>query len=163
PKEFRIDPGPKVPEGITQLFYHAPHGRKIDLLRAVLRSERPTKVLVFTARKAETSEVARRLRTDGHEVYPISSNLRQADRERVLEGFRAGTISALVATDVAARGLDIEDVSHVINLELPSEPEDYVHRIGRTGRVDRAGRAISLVDSRDRASLHLIEKLLGRK
>jgi ATP-dependent RNA helicase RhlE len=163
PKEFRIDPGTRVPEGIAQVFYRCPHGRKVDMLRAVLKAESPDKALIFTATKVSTSEIARRLRSDGHEVYPISSNLRQADRERVLDGFRQGTIRMLVATDVAARGIDIDDITHVINLELPMEPEDYVHRIGRTGRVERLGRAISFVDSRDEASLRQIEKLLGAR
>ena len=161
PKEFRVDAETRVPDAIAQTFYACPRGRRIDMLRAILAAEKPTKALVFTARKIATSEIARRLRSDGHEVYPISSNLRQSDRERVLEGFRQGTIHLLVATDVAARGIDIDDISHVINFELPMEPQDYVHRIGRTGRVGRSGRAISLVEPGDRGAVADIEKLLS--
>jgi superfamily II DNA/RNA helicase len=161
PKEFRVDPGTQVPAAIEQIFLRCSRDRKVDLLRAILRAERPHKTLIFTATRDGTSEIARRLRSDGHEVYPISSNLRQADRERVLHGFRDGTISMLVATDVAARGIDIDDISHVINLDLPMEPQDYVHRIGRTGRVERSGRAISLVEPRDISVVRQIERLLG--
>jgi superfamily II DNA/RNA helicase len=163
PKEFRVDAETRVPDAIAQIFYACPRGQRVEMLRAILAAEKPHKALVFTARKIATSEIARRLRTDGHEVYPISSNLRQSDRERVLEGFRQGSIRILVATDVAARGIDIDDISHVINFELPMEPQDYVHRIGRTGRVGRSGRAISLVEPGDRGSVHDIEKLLSRK
>src|SRR5262245_30999079 len=163
PKEFRVDAETRVPDAIAQVFYACPRGRRIDMLRSILAAENPHKALVFTARKIATSEIARRLRADGHEVYPISSNLRQSDRERVLEGFREGSIRILVATDVAARGIDIEDISHVINFELPMEPQDYVHRIGRTGRVERSGRAISLVEPGDRGAVHDIEKLLSLK
>src|SRR5206468_4803565 len=121
------------------------------------------KALIFTATRDATSEIARRLRSDGHEVYPLSSNLRQADRERVLAAFREGRARVVVATDVAARGIDIDDISHVVNVDLPMEPEDYVHRIGRTGRVERSGRAISLVEPRDGPILHEIERLLGAR
>jgi superfamily II DNA/RNA helicase len=163
PKEFRVDTETRVPDAIAQVFYACPRGRREDLLRAILAAEKPHKTLIFTARKIATSEIARRLRSDGYEVYPISSNLRQSDRERVLEGFREGSIRMLVATDVAARGIDIDDISHVINFELPMEPQDYVHRIGRTGRVERSGRAISLVEPGDMGNVHDIEKLLSRK
>jgi ATP-dependent RNA helicase RhlE len=163
PKEFRVDSETQIPDAIVQTFYACPRGRRIDMLRAILAAEKPSKALIFTARKIATSEIARRLRSDGHEVYPISSNLRQSDRERVLEGFRQGSIRILVATDVAARGIDIDDISHVVNFELPMEPQDYVHRIGRTGRVGRSGRAISLVEPADRGAIQDIEKLLSRK
>jgi len=153
PKEFRVDKETRVPEGIEQLFYACARDRKVDMLRAILREENPHKALVFTARRDATSEIARRLRADGHEVYPLSSNLRQADRERVLAAFREGHVRIVVATDVAARGIDIDDISHVVNVDLPMEPEDYVHRVGRTGRVERLGRAISLVEPRDGASV----------
>src|SRR5262245_1539247 len=162
PKEFRVDAETRVPDAIAQVFYACPRGQRNEMLRAILDAEKPHKALVFTARKIATSEIARRLRSDGHEVYPISSNLRQSDRERVLEGFRQGSIRILVATDVAARGIDIDDISHVINFELPMEPQDYVHRIGRTGRVGRSGRAISLVEPGDRGAVHDIERLLSR-
>src|SRR5262245_61919777 len=163
PKEFRVDPETKIPESIEHFFYRTAHPRKIELLRAVLNSEKPHKALVFTAKKDATSEIARRLRTDGHEVYPLSSNLRQADRERVLEAFRNGSARVLVATDVAARGIDIDDISHVINLDLPMEAEDFVHPVGRTGRVDRSGRAISFVEPRDARVMRQIEAILGRR
>jgi len=162
PREFRIDLGTRVPEAIVQTFHPCPHGRKHEMLRAILRAEKPHKALLFTATKLATSEIARRLRSDGHDAYPISSNLRQSDRERILDEFRKGTVRILVATDVAARGIDIDDISHVINLELPMEAEDYVHRVGRTGRVERSGRAISLVEPKETPRLRQIERLLDR-
>ena len=161
PKEFRVDLKTQIPSAIAQVLYRVPAGKKLDLLRAVLRNEKPHKALIFTAKKDSTSEIARRLRSDGYEVYPLSSNLRQSDRERVLTGFRDGSIRFLVATDVAARGIDIDDISHVINFDLPMEAGDYVHRIGRTGRVERSGRAISLVEPRDMPTVRDIERLIG--
>jgi superfamily II DNA/RNA helicase len=161
PKEFRVDTETRVPEKIEQVLYGATRHNKLDILRALLKIERPHKALIFTAKKDATSEIARRLRADGHEVYPMSSNLKQADRERVFRAFRDGTTPIVVATDVAARGIDIDDISHVINFDLPMEPQDYVHRIGRTGRAERGGRAISLVEPRDGPTVKGIEKLIG--
>ena len=162
PKVFRVDAETRVPEKIEQVLYGATRNNKLDILRALLKIERPHKALIFAAKKDATSEIARRLRADGHDVYPLSSNLKQADRERVFRAFRDGTTPIVVATDVAARGIDIDDISHVINFDLPMEPQDYVHRIGRTGRAERTGRAISLIEPRDGPTVKGIEKLIGQ-
>jgi len=134
---------------------------KIRALQILLRREAVHRALVFVATRELTSELAQTLRRAGIDAASISSLLSQANRERVLEGFRDGGIRVLVATDVAGRGLDIEAVSHVFNFDLPPAPDDYVHRVGRTGRKGLAGRAITLVGERDRRGLEAIEKHLG--
>ena len=134
---------------------------KIRALQILLRREQAARALVFVATREMTSELAEALRRSGVDAASISSLLSQANRERVLEGFRDGRIRVLVATDVAGRGLDIESVSHVFNFDLPPAPDDYVHRVGRTGRKGLAGRAITLVGGRDRRALEAIEKHLG--
>src|SRR5262249_3776649 len=108
-----------------------------------------------------TSELARRLRARNHEVVSLSSLLSQANRERALTAFREGVFDVLVATDVAARGLDIDDIDLVVNFDVPMHAEEYVHRIGRTGRAHRAGKALTLVSEVDARRAAQIERLLG--
>jgi ATP-dependent RNA helicase RhlE len=116
---------------------------------------------VFTATREMTSELARRLRTRNHEVVSLSSLLSQANRERALTAFRTGVFDVLVATDVAARGLDIDDIDLVVNFDVPMHAEEYVHRIGRTGRAHREGKALTLVSELDRSRAAQIEQMLG--
>jgi ATP-dependent RNA helicase RhlE len=130
-------------------------------LLALLRRERPKKFLVFTATRERTSEIALTLRRGRYEVISLSSLLSQSNRERALEAFRSGDCQALVATDVAARGLDISDIDLVVNFDVPMHAEDYVHRIGRTGRALRSGKAITLVCADDQRRAARIEELLG--
>jgi superfamily II DNA/RNA helicase len=163
PKEFRAEVRVTVPPGIRQTFYRVSPARKSDLLRELLRTERPGKALVFTATRRGASELARRLRQDGIQVHSMSSDLSQANRERVMQAFREGRIGVLVATDVAGRGLDIDDVSHVINHDIPGTAEDYVHRIGRTGRLGKAGRALTLYTPREEGLVREIERLIGEE
>jgi ATP-dependent RNA helicase RhlE len=118
--------------------------------------------LVFTRTKHGANRLAERLERDGLSVAAIHGNKSQAARTRALEDFKRGRIRVLVATDIAARGLDISELPHVVNFELPHVPEDYVHRIGRTGRAGSSGEAISLVSRDERDRLRAIEKLLGR-
>jgi superfamily II DNA/RNA helicase len=134
---------------------------KLRLLRDLLRRERPEQALIFVATRERTAEVAESLRRAGIQAASISSLLSQTNRERVLAGFREGTCAVLVATDVAGRGLDIVAISHVFNFDVPGNPDDYVHRVGRTARAGRPGRAITLVSPRDRAPLRQIEAHLG--
>ncbi|MFQ5719698.1 MAG: DEAD/DEAH box helicase [Acidobacteriota bacterium] len=134
---------------------------KTKRLVELLRTEKPDQVLVFVATRERTSMVADALHRAGFRAASISSLLSQANRERVLAGFRAGETPILVGTDVAGRGLDIVGVSHVVNYDVPSVPDDYVHRVGRTARAGRAGRAITLVSPADRAALGDIERHIG--
>jgi ATP-dependent RNA helicase RhlE len=153
--------GTRVKDTIDHALYPVPQNLKVDLLLEILDRERPSKTLIFTATRETTSRLALPLRRRGHEVVSLSSLLSQSNRERALSAFRRGEFRMLVATDVAARGLDITDIDLVVNFDVPMHPEDYVHRIGRTGRHERSGRAVTLVTELDRRRVAGIERLLG--
>jgi superfamily II DNA/RNA helicase len=161
PETVRMHRGTKVTRQVNHAFYPVPQAQKAELLLEILRREQPTKVLIFTATRENTSALALTLRRGGHEVLSLSSLLSQANRERALAAFRRGEFPVLVATDVAARGLDIVDIDLVVNFDVPMQAEDYVHRIGRTGRAARTGRAVTLVSERDDRRVAEIERLLG--
>jgi ATP-dependent RNA helicase RhlE len=161
PETVRIDTAIRVKESVEHAFLEVQSWQKADLLLAVLDRDRPSKCLVFTATREMTSELARRLRTRNHEVVSLSSLLSQANRERALTAFRNGVFDVLVATDVAARGLDIDDIDLVVNFDVPMHAEEYVHRIGRTGRAHRAGKALTLVCELDGTRAAQIEEMLG--
>ena len=161
PETVRIDTAIRVKESVEHAFLEVPSRQKVDLLLTVLDRDKPSKCLVFTATREMTSELARRLRTRNHEVVSLSSLLSQANRERALTAFRTGVFDVLVATDVAARGLDIDDIDLVVNFDVPMHAEEYVHRIGRTGRAHRTGKALTLVSELDRARAAQIEEMLG--
>jgi ATP-dependent RNA helicase RhlE len=131
----------------------------VDLLRA----EESSKTLVFSRTKHGANRIVRMLDQAGIEAVAIHGNKSQSARVRALEGFRAGSTPVLVATDIAARGLDVEGVTLVINFDVPNVPETYVHRIGRTARAGASGRALSLCDGDERALLRDIERLIGRQ
>src|SRR5207247_10695390 len=132
-------------EGIQQLVYPGDRDRKEELLAHLVRADDLHQVLVFTRTKLAASRLASRLDREGLDAVAIHSDRSQPERTRALEGFKSGDVRVLVATDVAARGLDIEDLPHVVNYELPWQPHDYVHRIGRTGRAGASGDVGSLV------------------
>ena len=161
PETVRIDLVVTVKESVEHAFLEVAERQKEDLLLALLDRERPQKCLVFTATREKTSELARRLRTRNHEVVSLSSLLSQANRERALDAFRKGEFDVLVATDVAARGLDIDDIDLVVNFDVPMHAEEYVHRIGRTGRAERTGKAFTLVSEFDARRAAQIEGMLG--
>jgi ATP-dependent RNA helicase RhlE len=119
--------------------------------------------LIFSSTREGTSELASHLRRRNYQVVSLSSLLSQANRERALDAFRSGESPILVATDVAARGLDIDDIDLVINFDPPMTPSDYVHRIGRTGRAEKSGKAVTFVGEMDGRRAADIEKLLGQK
>jgi ATP-dependent RNA helicase RhlE len=120
-------------------------------------------VLVFCRTKDGADRIARQLKKENHSVVALHSNRTQREREEALEGFKNGRYEVLVATDIAARGLDIAGVSHVINYDIPGHPEDYVHRIGRTGRAQAVGDAFTLVTAEDLAMIESIERFIGMK
>jgi ATP-dependent RNA helicase RhlE len=153
--------GTRVKATVDHALYPVDRNRKVDLLVEILKRENPAKFLVFTATREGTSELALALRRHRYEVISLSSLLSQANRERALEAFRKGECRALVATDVAARGLDITDIDLVVNFDVPMHAEDYVHRIGRTGRAARTGKAVTLVTDLDTRRVREIERLLG--
>lgn len=161
-KVFVTSAGSTV-ESVEQRVHYVSRAAKPTLLTRVLRDPAIERVLVFTRTKRGADRVARRLAQDGIPAEAIHGNKSQNARERTLNGFRRGRLRVLVATDIAARGIDIDDITHVINYELPNVPETYVHRIGRTARAGATGIAISLCDGEERAFLRDIERLIKRK
>jgi ATP-dependent RNA helicase DeaD len=123
----------------------------------------PASAIIFCRTKREVDELTNQLQARGYSAEALHGDLSQMQRDRVMAGFRNGQTDLLVATDVAARGLDIPAVSHVINYDIPTEPQSYVHRIGRTGRAGRAGRAITLASRRERQMLQIIERVSGQR
>ncbi len=150
-------------ELVAQRIHPVDAWRKRELLTHLVSSGDWRQVLVFTRMKSGANRLAEQLCKDGIEATAIHGNKSQPARTRALAGFKAGTVRVLVATDIAARGLDIEELPHVVNFELPNVPEDYVHRIGRTGRAGSTGEAISLVAKEENSLLADIEKLLTRR
>ncbi|WP_422027856.1 DEAD/DEAH box helicase [Roseovarius sp.] len=140
-------------------------GEKRALLRAMIdgEGEKCTNAIIFCNRKTDVDIVAKSLKKYGYDAAPIHGDLDQSQRTRTLDGFRSGTLKLLVASDVAARGLDVPSVSHVFNFDVPGHPEDYVHRIGRTGRAGRDGKAITLCSTRDEKALDAVEKLIQKE
>jgi ATP-dependent RNA helicase RhlE len=161
PRTVKMHRGTKVTKQVDHALYPVRTTQKEALLLEVLRRERPSKTLIFTATRENTSTLALALRRHGHEVVSLSSLLSQPNRERALGAFRRGEFPVLVATDVAARGLDITDIDLVVNFDVPMHAEDYVHRIGRTGRAERTGKAITLVSELDGRRVADIQRLLG--
>jgi ATP-dependent RNA helicase RhlE len=151
------------PEAIQQALYPVPKHLKIQLLLAILEQMEVSSMLVFTRTKQDADVATRQLRQARIAVACIHGDFRQRDRISALEGFRSGKYRVLVATNIAARGLDVEGISHVINYNVPEHAEDYVHRIGRTARAEADGDAITLITPDDEALIHRIEHLLGRK
>jgi ATP-dependent RNA helicase DeaD len=154
------------PQGLTvpdidQVFYLVPFPRKLDALCRVLDVRQPERTIVFCATKRMVDEVVEGLGARGYQSEALHGDISQMMRERVLRSFRAGKTEVLVATDVAARGLDVPEVSHVINFDIPPDPEYYVHRIGRTGRYGRRGEAITFVNPREMRILKIIERVTG--
>jgi ATP-dependent RNA helicase RhlE len=168
-REFQRDPVhveidvDRPPEAIQQALYPVPKHLKSQLLLAMLQQMDVDSMLVFTRTKQEADIVTRHLRQARISVACIHGDFKQRERISALEGFRSGKHRVLVATNIAARGLDVEGISHVINYDVPEHPEVYVHRIGRTARADADGDAITLVTPDDEGLIHRIEYLLGHK
>ncbi len=151
------------PEAIQQTLYPVPKHLKTRLLLAIIEQMEVNSMLVFTRTKQEADIVTRQLRQANVAVACIHGDFRQRERIAALEGFRSGKHRVLVATNIAARGLDIAGISHVLNYDVPEHPEDYVHRIGRTARAEADGDAITLVTLDDESLIYRIEYLLGYK
>ncbi|MDP1558659.1 MAG: DEAD/DEAH box helicase [Nitrosomonas sp.] len=147
-------------ETVAQVMHPVDRVRKQELLSHLINSQNWRQVLVFMRTKHGANKLAKQLETDGISSAAIHGNKSQGARTKALADFKTGTVRVLVATDIAARGLDIDQLPHVVNFELPNIPEDYVHRIGRTGRAGNEGEAISLVCIDEREFLHDIERLI---
>jgi len=157
-----VAPRNTASELVTQSVHLIAKERKRALLSFLIGSNRWKQVLVFTKTKHGANRLAEQLGKDGIDAMAIHGNKSQGARTRALAQFKDGTLPVLVATDIAARGLDIDDLPHVVNYELPHVPEDYVHRIGRTGRAGREGSAVSLVDRDEVKLLTAIERVIKR-
>jgi ATP-dependent RNA helicase RhlB len=163
PVKVEVSPKQVTAEAVEELLYHVEKSQKFSLLLGLLKSLPWERILIFVNTKREGEELADRLNQHQHHARAITGDLPQKQRLKVIEQFRAKTLPILVATDVASRGLHIEAVSHVFNYDLPQDPTDYVHRIGRTARAGATGMAISLVCEHYAFSLEEIERLIGHK
>ncbi|MCP4646670.1 MAG: hypothetical protein GY852_02900 [bacterium] len=163
PVRVTITPDKPTLESITQKVLFVDKDNKNNLLVALLEDKAVKKAIVFTQMKHTANKVAKKLAAAGVHATAIHGNKSQAMRTRALDGFKKGRYRVLVATDVAARGLDVDDITHVFNYDLPVESETYIHRIGRTARAGAEGDAVSFCSSEDRSYLREIERLLGKQ
>ncbi len=161
PVHIAIDAKRRTVAATNQTYYEVAPGRKLEALARVLDMETPGPTIVFCRTRQETNDLADALRLRGYSAEALHGDLGQPDRDRVMRRFREGLADLLIATDVAARGLDIDTVTHVINYDIPWDVEQYIHRIGRTGRAGRTGDAITLVEGRERRQLRAIEQMTG--
>jgi ATP-dependent RNA helicase RhlE len=161
PVRVMVDKSATTADGVSQAVHHTTHDRKNALLMSLLQAESDT-VLVFARTKHRADRLGNMLGSAGHRVAVLHGGRTLPQRRAALEGFRRGTFRVLVATDIAARGIDVANISHVINYDVPNCPEDYVHRIGRTARMRATGRATTFVTTEDHEQLRAIERLLGQ-
>jgi len=161
PEEVKIGVQRKPAETVMHAFYPVVGSQKFDLLQELMRRTDFKSVIVFTRTRMGADKIARRLKHDNHTVGVLHSDRSQRERVEALQGFKNGKFEVLVATDIAARGLDIAGVSHVINYDVPENAEDYVHRIGRTGRAQATGDAFTLVTEDDVRNARSIERFIG--
>lgn len=163
PEEVAVTPVSSTADTVQQSVYFVEKSNKKRLLAHLLRDKSIASMLVFTRTKHGANRVVKELEQVGIQAEAIHGNKSQQARQRALSNFKTRTTRVLVATDIAARGIDIDELSHVLNYELPNIPETYVHRIGRTGRAGAAGTAFSFCESEERAYLHDIQKLIGKQ
>jgi ATP-dependent RNA helicase RhlE len=163
PVTVEVAPRNKPVELISQVVYPVHQTRKRELLSHLVKTNNWHQVLVFTRTKHGANRLAQQLERDGIESDAIHGNKSQGARTRALKRFKDNELQVLVATDIAARGIDIEELPHVVNYDLPHVAEDYVHRIGRTGRAGASGQAVSLVSGEDRSLLTAVERLINRR
>ena len=162
PKIVQVGKRANPAESVAQWVYEVPAHLKLAMLSELLKDPAMDSVLVFTRTKHGADKVAKKLEVQGIRCGTLHSNRSQNQRLRALKDFKDGQVRVLVATDIAARGIDVEGISHVINYDFPPQAEDYVHRIGRTGRARAVGDAISFITPDDRASLRTLERFIGR-
>jgi ATP-dependent RNA helicase RhlE len=152
----------KPAETIDHALYPVSTTRKVELLGQLLKDDALTCAIVFSRTKKRAQRLAETLGRMGHSAVALQGNMSQGQRDRAMRGFREGRFDVLVATDIAARGIDVAHVSHVINFDVPNTPEAYTHRIGRTGRAERSGQAYTFVTDEDVGMVRAIERALGK-
>ncbi|MDQ2919301.1 MAG: DEAD/DEAH box helicase, partial [Verrucomicrobiota bacterium] len=150
-------------ETVTHAVYPVAAEQKFELLMALLERTNFDSALIFSRTKHGADKIAVKLKQGRHSVAVLHSNRTQRERVEALDGFKSGKYEIMVATDIAARGIDVAGVSHVINYDVPEHPEDYVHRIGRTGRAQKVGDAFTLMNGEEVGSLQAIERFIGAK
>ena len=163
PVKVSVSPEQITAINVEHLLYHVGKHEKLPLLLGILQREQPPRAMIFVNTKREGEWLARRLEDNGHKASAITGDIDQRIRLRLLHEFKTGELPILVATDVASRGLHIEGVTHVLNYDLPQDPEDYVHRVGRTARAGASGKAVSLACEEYVLALEPIEELTGFK
>lgn len=163
PEKISITPEKVTVEQVEQVLYHVGKHEKIPLLLGILRKEKPDRAIIFVNTRRAAEMVVERLNRNNWKAQALTGEIEQKKRLRILAEFKEGKLPILVATDVASRGIHVESVTHVINYDLPQDAEDYVHRIGRTGRAGLTGKAVSLADEEYVYSLEEIEKFIGQK
>jgi ATP-dependent RNA helicase RhlE len=147
---------------VSHALFPVQHHLKADLLLALLEKTNTESVLVFTRTKHRAEKLARQIKHHGFKVTSMHSNRTQSQRQMALEGFKNGQYRIMVATDIAARGLDVEHISHVVNYDMPDTPDAYIHRIGRTGRAERLGDAFTLSTPEDEEMVRILERIIGQ-
>jgi ATP-dependent RNA helicase RhlE len=162
PVRVDLAPPSRPAAGITQAIYPVPRHLKVDLLDEVVARSDVGSAIVFTRTKHGADRLSRQLVRRGLSVAALHGDRTQSQRERALRDLKRGRVQILVATDIASRGIDVDDISHVINFDVPHTPEDYVHRIGRTGRVEAVGDAFTFMSPEERRDVDAIERFLGR-
>ena len=163
PETIEIGARRSPAETVKHVIYPVADSQKTDLLLKLLDSVHYDSVIVFCRTKHGADRVAQLLKRNNHAVCVLHSNRTQREREQALRGFRDGRFEVLVATDIAARGLDIAEVSHVVNYDVPQHPEDYIHRIGRTGRAEATGDAFTIMTAEDSGHVFAIERFISQK
>jgi ATP-dependent RNA helicase RhlE len=163
PELIEIGEQRKPVETVKQFFYSSPQEMKMDLLFHILRTQELDSVLIFSRTKHGADKISRKLERSGVKSVAIHSNRTQAQRQRALAGFKQGQYKVMVATDIAARGIDVEGISHVVNYDTPTFAEDYIHRIGRTGRAAATGDAITFVSTQEQKYFKSIERYVGKR
>jgi len=162
PESMKIGPTSRPVESVAQFVYEVSKEAKLALLLHLLKDKALDSVLVFSRTKHGADKIARKLAATGITTATLHSNRSQNQRIHALKSFKTGAVRVLVATDIAARGIDVEGISHVVNFDFPPQPEDYVHRIGRTGRMKAVGDAISFVTPDDYSNLRALERFITR-
>jgi ATP-dependent RNA helicase RhlE len=163
PETIEIGARRSPAETVKHVIYPVADVQKTDLLLELLKRVNYESVIVFCRTKHGADRIAHTLKRNNHAVAVLHSNRTQREREQALHGFREGRFEVLVATDIAARGLDIADVSHVVNYDVPQHPEDYIHRIGRTGRAEASGDAFTIMTAEDTSHVFAIERFISKK
>ena len=163
PKKIDIKPSQVAVDSVEQKIYIVTDQKKFNLLKNIINREKPSKIIIFTNRRDQAERLTNKLVSNGLKSSMLSGAVSQKRRLNILEDFRLSKIKILVATDVAGRGIHIDGISHVINFNIPENPEDYVHRIGRTGRAGAVGKSITFACEKESFELPKIEKLLGKE